>query len=423
MATGRCDATAATPDIMVGVDQKDSYVGDETLSKRGVLTLKYSTGHDFVTNWDDTEEILHHIFNNELRITPEERPVLFAETPVNTKTNREHMTQVMFKTFNVPAMYVEIQSVLSLCIETHDGLRPRSVAKPLSLVVETCGTEMGSPLADDITYVLKIEFDCRPGAEVPRVGCMRPSRTRALHQGESQVLRVGKLLFANVVLHHHDPRDRRTHDQGVDCVGTADAVFKVVAPPVRRYSVRIGGSVLSSSSTFQQIIFGMDHKDCFVGDEAHTKPIVLTLKFLIPHNIVTNWDDVAKIRHHILHNELRIASEKHPFVFREDPLNPKAYRERIKQIMFETINVPAMNVAIQAALSLFASRHTTAIMMVVSHTVPIYESYAVLHAILRLSIVELHLKDYLMKILTDQRTSLTFQSSLPVRVMSMRHKL
>merc|ERR1712113_1009369 len=38
------------------------------------------------------------------------------------------------------------------------------VAKPLSLFVETYGTERGGLTVDDITNVLKIEFDCRPGA-------------------------------------------------------------------------------------------------------------------------------------------------------------------------------------------------------------------------------------------------------------------
>merc|ERR1711913_209312 len=38
------------------------------------------------------------------------------------------------------------------------------VAKPLSLFVETYGTENGKLTADDITNILKIEFDCRPGA-------------------------------------------------------------------------------------------------------------------------------------------------------------------------------------------------------------------------------------------------------------------
>merc|ERR1712007_263865 len=38
------------------------------------------------------------------------------------------------------------------------------VAKPLSLFVETYGTERGGLSVNDITDVLKIEFDCRPGA-------------------------------------------------------------------------------------------------------------------------------------------------------------------------------------------------------------------------------------------------------------------
>ena len=37
-------------------------------------------------------------------------------------------------------------------------------------------------------------------------------------------------------------------------------------------------------------------KHSFVGDETQTKRSVLTLKILIEHNIVTNWDDVAKTR-------------------------------------------------------------------------------------------------------------------------------
>ena len=101
-----------------GLHLKDCYVGDEALEKQAQLflnfRLKRPIERGLIMGWDDMEEIWKHIFYSELRVAPEEHPILLTEPPLNPKANRERIVQTMFETFDVPGLYIANQSVLSL---------------------------------------------------------------------------------------------------------------------------------------------------------------------------------------------------------------------------------------------------------------------------------------------------------------------
>lgn len=155
-----------------------------------------------------------------------------------------------------------------------------------------------------------------------------------------------------------------------------------------------------------RVMAGALEGDYFIGRRAEEHRGLLSIKYPMEHGIVTDWNEMEKIWHYIYSKEqLQTFSEEHPVLLTEAPINPRQNRERTCEIFFETFNVPALFISIQAVLSLYATGRTTGIVLDsgdgVTQAVPIYEGFALPLSITRSDVagrdVTRHLKLLLRK--------------------------
>jgi len=155
------------------------------------------------------------------------------------------------------------------------------------------------------------------------------------------------------------------------------------------------------------IIVGAEQKEVYVGEEAKSKDGILDLRYPIQKGVITNWEDMERIWHHTFFSELKIPTDEHPVLLTETPLNPIKNREKTTEIMFETFNVPGFYLATQAVLSLYASCKTTGLVLDsgegITHSVPIYEGYAIPFAIRELKLAGHEVTEFLSALLKEKQ--------------------
>ncbi|KAI8927702.1 actin family [Entophlyctis helioformis] len=155
-----------------------------------------------------------------------------------------------------------------------------------------------------------------------------------------------------------------------------------------------------------KVMAGAVEGDTFIGRKAQELRGLLRIKYPMEHGVVTDWADMERIWQYLYTEELKTLSEEHPVLLTEAPLNPRQNRDQAAQIFFETFNAPALFLSIQAVLSLYASGRTTGIVLDsgdgVTHTVPVYEGFAIPNAVRRVDIAGRDITNYLQMLLRKQ---------------------
>lgn len=309
---------------MAGALEGDVFIGRKAQEFRGLLKIKYPIAHGIVTDWDDMERIWSHIYAEELGTLSEEHPVLLTEAPLNPRSNRDVAAQIFFDTFNVPALFISVQAVLSLyssgrttgiVLDSGDGVTHavpvfegfsmphairrvdvagRDVTEHLQLLLRKSGHHLHTTAEREVVRIVK-EKCCYvalnpakeekdslgrteefrlPDGNVIQLG---PERFRAPeilfnpeligqeYAGVHQVvvdsinrvdLDLRKSLFSNIVLSGGSTLCKGFGDRllnEVKKLALKDVKIKIYAPPERKYSTWIGGSILAGLGTFKKM--------------------------------------------------------------------------------------------------------------------------------------------------------------------------
>ncbi|KAJ6246508.1 actin-10-related [Anaeramoeba flamelloides] len=101
-------------------EQKIFYIGDETKKNSAMLNISSPIEKGCIVDWERMELIWSYIFEKGLKTNPQDQPIILTESPLNPKKSREKTCEIMFETFNTPALYMSNTSVLSLITAGRD---------------------------------------------------------------------------------------------------------------------------------------------------------------------------------------------------------------------------------------------------------------------------------------------------------------
>ena len=106
--------------------------------------------------------------------------------------------------------------------------------------------------------------------------------------------------------------------------------------------------------------------------------------------IITDMPHMQTLLEHIFETELGLQTKEMNVLMTDSPMNTKENKMEICKMMFEHFKVQRFTLINTATLSLFSTGTTTGLVAEsgegISYAVPVFEGYALPHAILKLNI-------------------------------------
>jgi len=129
------------------------------------------------------------------------------------------------------------------------------------------------------------------------------------------------------------------------------------------------------------------------------------ITYPMEHGVVENWQDMELLWRYC-YEAIGEEPEDQPVLLTEAPFTPAKTKEKMAEIMFESMEVPALQIKMQAMCSLFASGRTTGLCLDsgdgVTHSVPVVDGFVQGLAILRTNIAGRDITRQLKRMLFDQ---------------------
>lgn len=207
-------------------------------------------------------------------------------------------------------------------------------------------------------------------------------------------------------------RENSTQSETIKCGGVP------IVMDIGSYEIRAGvAGEYKPSHSFRNVLgkwrpqVGEAYSEAFgeilYGENALLKHNALSLHYPFQDGNVTDWKDVENIVDWTLCQCLDVDIKEHPLLITEPALVSKSQREKLLEVVMESLHCPMTRFEPQAVLSALAAGSDVALVVNSGHScteiVPVYYGHAVHHAVQRVNVGGQHITEYLGRLLLKER--------------------